>query len=148
MLSTLNVFLSILFVSFVFFFMMFFFFKQKTAYEMRISDWSSDVCSSDLVLDGQAVAGRENAGAGAAPEALHPYAGQFARRRREPDVELLVRHPLPHRRGTAGRELNGDAGLCPATGLHHPRQAPDPDPREDGDPDRAGRAGWDEMGRG
>src|SRR3546814_6898344 len=28
--------------------MLFFFFKQKTAYEMRISDWSSDVCSSDL----------------------------------------------------------------------------------------------------
>src|SRR3546814_1206494 len=27
----------------------FFFFKQKTAYEMRISDWSSDVCSSDLL---------------------------------------------------------------------------------------------------
>src|SRR3546814_5595689 len=29
---------------------LFFFFKQKTAYEMRISDWSSDVCSSDLVF--------------------------------------------------------------------------------------------------
>src|SRR3546814_8928316 len=29
----------------------FFFFKQKTAYEMRISDWSSDVCSSDLLVD-------------------------------------------------------------------------------------------------
>src|SRR3546814_4627677 len=28
--------------------MFFFFFKQRTAYEMRISDWSSDVCSSDL----------------------------------------------------------------------------------------------------
>src|SRR3546814_3772502 len=28
----------------------FFFFKQKTAYEMRISDWSSDVCSSDLAV--------------------------------------------------------------------------------------------------
>src|SRR3546814_6878829 len=28
----------------------FFFFKQKTAYEMRISDWSSDVCSSDLIF--------------------------------------------------------------------------------------------------
>src|SRR3546814_9721734 len=28
----------------------FFFFKQKTAYEMRISDWSSDVCSSDLFI--------------------------------------------------------------------------------------------------
>src|SRR3546814_1011060 len=31
------------------YFNFFFFFKQKTAYEMRISDWSSDVCSSDLV---------------------------------------------------------------------------------------------------
>src|SRR3546814_5279141 len=30
-------------------FYFFFFFKQKTAYEMRISDWSSDVCSSDLI---------------------------------------------------------------------------------------------------
>src|SRR3546814_3739879 len=29
---------------------MFFFFKQKTAYDMRISDWSSDVCSSDLSM--------------------------------------------------------------------------------------------------
>src|SRR3546814_2753400 len=31
-------------------YLFFFFFKQKTAYEMRISDWSSDVCSSDLFL--------------------------------------------------------------------------------------------------
>src|SRR3546814_7072563 len=31
--------------------LLFFFFKQKTAYEMRISDWSSDVCSSDLMLE-------------------------------------------------------------------------------------------------
>src|SRR3546814_8108459 len=31
-------------------FFLIFFFKQKTAYEMRISDWSSDVCSSDLSL--------------------------------------------------------------------------------------------------
>src|SRR3546814_7772216 len=31
-------------------FLVFLFFKQKTAYEMRISDWSSDVCSSDLVV--------------------------------------------------------------------------------------------------
>src|SRR3546814_8404349 len=38
--------LSLLFRCFVLFF---FFFKQKTAYEMRISDWSSDVCSSDLL---------------------------------------------------------------------------------------------------
>src|SRR3546814_13791433 len=33
-----------------FVFVTFFFFKQKTAYEMRISDWSSDVCSSDLLV--------------------------------------------------------------------------------------------------
>src|SRR3546814_5577498 len=41
----------------------FFFFKQKTAYEMRISDWSSDVCSSDLVR----VCGRW----GLSPQDLH-----------------------------------------------------------------------------
>src|SRR3546814_13814766 len=35
-------------ISIAVFFVFFFFFKQKTAYEMRISDWSSDVCSSDL----------------------------------------------------------------------------------------------------
>src|SRR3546814_5921268 len=37
---------------FLFAFYFFFFFKQKTAYEMRISDWSSDVCSSDLSAPG------------------------------------------------------------------------------------------------
>src|SRR3546814_2909797 len=42
-------------------FFFFFFFKQKTAYEMRISDWSSDVCASDLltpvaIREGQAFA--------------------------------------------------------------------------------------------
>src|SRR3546814_6961295 len=51
---------------------MFFFFKQKTAYEMRISDWSSDVCSSDLL--------------GEQPQkaklAVQPVAGRFGRRRR------------------------------------------------------------------
>src|SRR3546814_3122463 len=36
---------------------LFFFFKQKTAYEMRISDWSSDVCSSDLGSKGSGIGG-------------------------------------------------------------------------------------------
>src|SRR3546814_4690613 len=36
--------------------MLFVLFKQKTAYEMRISDWSSDVCSSDLATDSTAAA--------------------------------------------------------------------------------------------
>src|SRR3546814_5355938 len=37
-----------MFVDMEFVYCLFFFFKKKTAYEMRISDWSSDVCSSDL----------------------------------------------------------------------------------------------------
>src|SRR3546814_7127184 len=43
-----------------------FFFKQKTAYEMRISDWSSDVCSSDLERSGPRV-GAPLAGVGGHP---------------------------------------------------------------------------------
>src|SRR3546814_7319930 len=41
-----------------------FFFKQKTAYEMRISDWSSDVCSSDLLEERPMIAGLVKAVAG------------------------------------------------------------------------------------
>src|SRR3546814_19020631 len=52
---------------------MLFFFKQKTAYEMRISDWSSDVCSSDLITfrrfgGGAPFPGRRHAGSGVADE--------------------------------------------------------------------------------
>src|SRR3546814_17383890 len=43
-----------------------FFFKQKTAYEMRISDWSSDVCSSDLIASRAAARCRDAAGGNAA----------------------------------------------------------------------------------
>src|SRR3546814_10230512 len=39
-------------------FFTFFFFKQKTAYEMRISDWSSDVCSSDLPREAETASAR------------------------------------------------------------------------------------------
>src|SRR3546814_6525467 len=56
-------------------FSVFFFFKQKTAYEMRISDWSSDVCSSDLV--DLAISRQENALSvltGRAPAAIRPRA--------------------------------------------------------------------------
>src|SRR3546814_12965256 len=44
--------------------MFFFFFKQKTAYEMRISDWSSDVCSSDLGDDAVFAVSRHFCGRG------------------------------------------------------------------------------------
>src|SRR3546814_9167456 len=58
--------------------MFIFFFKQKTAYEMRISDWSSDVCSSDLLGDARACVVEDVAGSLAAePEVarrlLHLY---------------------------------------------------------------------------
>src|SRR3546814_2257197 len=55
----------------------FFFFKQKTAYEMRISDWSSDVCSSDLHDDRTLDATTDGGGAGnvrrARPGARHRH---------------------------------------------------------------------------
>src|SRR3546814_1716323 len=60
----------------------FFFFKQKTAYEMRISDWSSDVCSSDLLAvdDPEAIFGHvRHAGSvfmgRHTPEAVGDYVG-------------------------------------------------------------------------
>src|SRR3546814_12055305 len=49
-------------------FLSFFFFKQKTAYEMRISDWSSDVCSSDLPARPLLVADRDHVIGEDAPE--------------------------------------------------------------------------------
>src|SRR3546814_3666728 len=60
-------------------FLFFFFFKQKTAYEMRISDWSSDVCSSDL----PSAAGARRAIVG---EACH----RCARRGEIPDPRLRL----------------------------------------------------------
>src|SRR3546814_7889266 len=63
-----------------------FFFKQKTAYEMRISDWSSDVCSSDLPDSG--LRGDGPPGAGKRKRAICGRA--------ERDV---LRGPLPHRSG-------------------------------------------------
>src|SRR3546814_5323626 len=61
----------------------FFFFKQKTAYEMRISDWSSDVCSSDLgVIDPRRQAGDEFPAriAGIGPVRARQRIGDIARR--------------------------------------------------------------------
>src|SRR3546814_7726404 len=52
----------------------FFFFKQKTAYEMRISDWSSDVCSSDLHHDVGVIVARRKLKSAWADHAWLPYA--------------------------------------------------------------------------
>src|SRR3546814_1656003 len=60
-----NLYIDVLFVcSSCDFCSVFFFFKQKTAYEMRISDWSSDVCSSDLCNDHQEINVRAQAARG------------------------------------------------------------------------------------
>src|SRR3546814_6900504 len=74
--------------------MCFFFFKQKTAYEMRISDWSSDVCSSDLQIARQCLP---------APRIEHPAADRvpLARcrdravraERLAQDQQLLIHRP-------------------------------------------------------
>src|SRR3546814_21047868 len=71
---------------------MFFFFKQKTAYEMRISDWSSDVCSSDLGK------GRRQAALAvrASERGYHHEHGSSADRRLQHE---LVHDPEPHRAG-------------------------------------------------
>src|SRR3546814_2187194 len=61
-------------------------FKQKAAYEMRISDWSSDVCSSDLRQAGAGIRLRHRPRAGAAP---------LAEGHRRPDRGLLTRKSPP-----------------------------------------------------
>src|SRR3546814_15093307 len=70
--------------------LIFFFFKQKTAYEMRISDWSSDVCSSDLAWGGASF--RPGKGA----EALIETDAAFQQHRHQVQHEgQFVVHP-PH----------------------------------------------------
>src|SRR3546814_10758108 len=65
---------------------MFVVFKQKTAYEMRISDWSSDVCSSDLVeaKDIHAARGKVSGDTNVPPERPHPM--------RQARIETHQRH--------------------------------------------------------
>src|SRR3546814_9604120 len=77
---------------------MYFFFKQKTAYEMRISDWSSDVCSSDLSL----CPGRRRWRRGSLHDLLADY----------PDLRrvLLPAHPAAAEEGEAAPR----DGLCAA----------------------------------
>src|SRR3546814_14793796 len=76
--------------------MLFFFFKQKTAYEMRISDWSSDVCSSDLRDQRHAArASRDRLGV------RQPQGGERGRPARRRRIEVGL---------AAGRDRSGGAG--------------------------------------
>src|SRR3546814_5910357 len=77
----------------------FFFFKQKTAYEMRISDWSSDVCSSDLPSEPRPVYSRcwGEGGRNVLSPLNKRHAGQ--RRHLVPEIRArdLARHVDRHR---------------------------------------------------
>src|SRR3546814_10085516 len=75
---------------------LFFFFKQKTAYEMRISDWSSDVCSSDLGDDRVANLHRAHFAANRLDDARGFVAGDRGQRMRIGAVdEMQVRMAQP-----------------------------------------------------
>src|SRR3546814_1029873 len=99
-------------------FMFVFFFKQKTAYEMRISDWSSDVCSSDLrALPEErarslAKEGRRRLPAGTAL-ALRPAQPRRGPRRSRPVARPMERQiSQAHRLGRG--DDRGDLLLLPA----------------------------------
>src|SRR3546814_2407952 len=83
-------------------FVVIFFFKQKTAYEMRISDWSSNVCSSDLLT------------------ALVPITNQLIRRA-SMNVQMMIRDDLVE--GVAVKEdqqfLRGVGSATAPTGLRN-----------------------------
>src|SRR3546814_6004293 len=68
----------------------FFFFKQKTAYEMRISDWSSDVCSSDLGCRARDLAavqrGSDGAATGDPPRRCRQAGGLVHAHARDPEI--------------------------------------------------------------
>src|SRR3546814_11191358 len=91
-----------------------FFCKQKTAYEMRISDWSSDVCSSDLVPD---AADRH-------PRILDP---PVAERPRERSGGRKVRRAIGRRgeadRGQRQRRAGGGIGADQRVARHRPAGA-------------------------
>src|SRR3546814_14530292 len=89
----------------------FFFFKQKTAYEMRISDWSSDVCSSDLlnvspdvlrVIASQARVGTLHL---YVPSPSRDYWGDLQRVRGGDPEAAAGENPLLRAWGAAGRDL-------------------------------------------
>src|SRR3546814_10883432 len=94
-----------------------FFFKQKTAYEMRISDWSSDVCSSDLLFPGEVLHGLELdlfVEKNARPRALYPSDStlQFAEiGNGKPHFHAQLQRGFGLRHHSAGRQIANDRGI-------------------------------------
>src|SRR3546814_20059831 len=94
----------------------FFFFKQKTAYEMRISDWSSDVCSSDLKeiggdkFDGVKSRVIEAVGAVATPEAKQAF--DELGWGNHPELIRLVNRLIDYTPQDKGERPAGDGGAA------------------------------------
>src|SRR3546814_5891310 len=84
--------------------LLFFFFKQKTAYEMRISDWSSDVCSSDLLVEEGRVADDGGADAADGPEARQCFVGHVEAPGEGERGADAARLRLPFRRAAEPRQ--------------------------------------------
>src|SRR3546814_19026023 len=100
---------------------MFFFFKQKTAYEMRISDWRSDVCSSDLVERGERRAG---VGFNGSAFTLGRQRGTARAGQGADDRVMFVRRPLGEARFDEGGGEIAHAVLRNANGLLDLERAP------------------------
>src|SRR3546814_2874086 len=84
-----------------------FFFKQKTAYEMRISDWSSDVCSSDL-LEGGELAGAVGVAGFEGLEQVHRDVGDLHGLLGAGALHAVVEHDVAERAG--GGDAAGAGG--------------------------------------
>src|SRR3546814_6679011 len=106
--------------------MFLFFFKQKTAYEMRISDWSSDVCSSDL-LD-------LNAGADGDPH--------VRRRRRAADRDVFLKMAGLERAGRHRHRLTCHVRVLDRAGRVGARNRRSEERREGEEGVSTGRSRW------
>src|SRR3546814_8603015 len=95
-----------------FFLLCFFFFKQKTAYELRISDWSADVFSSDLrVLADREVAAMADVVVGANEPGFHLAGVNWGRDLPEPDTVADIRSVVEGDRAADGGELRIVRGI-------------------------------------
>src|SRR3546814_7794615 len=98
------------------FYLRMWFVKQKTAYEMRISDWSSDVCSSDLHLTGAErdhvcrLAGHNPPSRGATSEHIRPGLLRVLDRLQDTPAEIVTELGETLRQSPMGIALTGDAG--------------------------------------
>src|SRR3546814_15551695 len=114
-----------------FFDSIFFFFKQKTAYEMRISDWSSDVCSSDLARRARTISDRLRKVPGVIEAEVSAAATMRVEFKRSQTSIALIRQALA---AMALSPKSSDATAAATAGGEPSPHAAAPDPRPEPDP--------------